>query len=128
MISAIGINFIAISVLFYIEDLLTINEKKKYRFFYFYSFYSFTIYFYHYILYFLFVDQLNIYNLLIVEGLTLFLLTILIIALYKKVGAHASLKSQIGLIAFKITNFINRRILINDQIRINFTDDEYQTI
>lgn len=120
MIYAIGINFIAISVLFYIEDLLTINEKKKYRFFYFYSFYSFTVYFYHYFLYFLFVDHLNIYNIWIVEGLTLFLLTILIMTLYKKVGPYASLKSQISLIAFKIVNFINKKNQLNDQNRDTF--------
>ena len=115
MIYAMGINFIAISVLFYIEEFIVIKEKKKYRFFYFYSYYSFTIYYYHYIFLFLFPYQLNIYNTLIVEGVTLFLLTLLIIALYRKVGSYASLKSQISLIAFKIANYINKRIKLNNQ-------------
>jgi len=109
MIYAMGINFIAISVLFYIEEFLVIKIKKKYRFFYFYSYYSFTIYIYHYIIYYLFTIQLNIYNTLILEGAALFLITILIIALYKKVGSYASFKSQIGLIAFKIANFIKKK-------------------
>ena len=115
MIYAMGINFIAISVLFYIEEFLVIKTKKKYRFFYFYSYYSFTIYYHHFILYFLFPVQLNLYYTLIVEGVTLFLLTLLIIVLYKKVGSYASLKSQIGLIAFKIANFINKRIKLKNQ-------------
>ena len=115
MIYAIGINFIAISVLFYIEEFLVIKTKKKYRFFYFYSYYSFTIYYHQFILLFLFPDGLNIYNTLIIEGVTLFLITLLIIVLYKKVGSHASIKSQIGLIAFKIANYINKRKKLNNQ-------------
>ena len=115
MIYAMGINFIAISVLFYIEEFLVIKTKKKYRFFYFYSYYSFTIYYHQFLLLFLFPDGLNIYITLIVEGVALFLITLLIIVLYKKVGPYASIKSQIGLIAFKIANFINKRKKLNNQ-------------
>ena len=64
---------------------------------------------------FLFPDGLNIYNTLIIEGVTLFLITLLIIALYKKVGSYASIKSQIGLTAFKIAIFINKRKKLNNQ-------------
>ncbi len=115
MIYAMGINFIAISVLFYIEEFLVIKTKKKYRFFYFYSYYSFTIYYHQFILINLFPDRLSIYNVMIVEGVTLFLITLLIIILHKKVGSYASLKTQIGLIAFKIANFISKRKKLNNQ-------------
>ena len=114
MIYAMGINFIAISVLFYIEEFLVIKTKKKYRFFYFYSYYSFTIYYHQFILINLFPFRLNIYVALIVEGVALFLITLLIVILYKKVGSYASLKIQIGLIAFKIANFINKRKKLNN--------------
>ena len=87
----LGQVLVLFSVLIYIEELEIIKLKKSYRFFYYYSYYSFTVYIAHNLLYFVFLGQLNLYNVWYALIITMILLTLLIRGVFKKWGPNASL-------------------------------------
>lgn len=106
---SIGIILILLSVLIGVEEFEVIKLKKSYRFFYFHSYYSFTIFLAHNPLYLLFYGQLNILTTWIVGLITLFLMTLLLVFVYKKLGSKASLKVLISMASFKLAYKIEKR-------------------
>lgn len=102
MVYSLGIIFTLLSILIGIEEFEVIKTEKSYRFFYYYSYYSFTIFLAHNPLFFLFYRQLSVITIWIAVFTTMFLLTLLLRAVYKKLGPKASLKILLTAISFKL--------------------------
>ncbi|MFX1395228.1 MAG: heparan-alpha-glucosaminide N-acetyltransferase domain-containing protein [Promethearchaeota archaeon] len=109
MVYSLGIIFVLLAILIWVEEFNLIKIVKSHRFFYFYSYYSFTIFLAHNPLYFLFLEKLNIITIWIGIFIALVFLTILLRFIYKKLGAKASLKILISVISFKIALKIEER-------------------
>ena len=108
-IYSLGVILTSFSILLILEEFEVIKVEKSYRFFFFYSFYSFTIYFSHNIIYFIFTNRLNALTYWIAVIGTYILLSLLIRLIYKKYGAKASLKAQIGRVAVSFVRKIEEK-------------------
>jgi len=109
MFYSIGVIFILLAILLYLEEFEKIKPKKRYRFFFYFSFYSFTIYLAHDPLYFIFYRQLNAINIwLVVIGIFI-LITLLLKGMHKTLGRKVSLKAQLGILSVIIANKIEQR-------------------
>lgn len=106
---SLGLMFILISLMTYIEVFKPIKTKKSYRFFYFYSFYSFTIYIGQDILYLFFPHQLTVVTVWIPAIIGLILTSLIIRYLYKKLGYKVSLKAQISISATYLARKIQKK-------------------
>jgi len=97
MIYTLGIILILISVMFSIETYELIKTERSYKFLFYFSYYSLTVYLAHNILYFLFLGQLNLFNVwFFVIGVTI-VVELLLRAIYNsKWREKASLKIFIG--------------------------------
>ena len=109
MVYGIGIICIIVSVIIWIEEFELIKTKKNYNIFYYYSYYSFTIFLGHNVLYFLFYQSLNAINIWIAIVITMFLMTLLLRFMYKKLGPKASLKAGIGVLSLVIAIKIEQK-------------------
>lgn len=109
MVYSLGIIFLLLVILVWIEEFNLIKVIKNYRFFYFYSYYSFTIFLAHNPLYFLFFQKLDIITIWIVIFIALVFLTILLRIVYNKLGPKASLKVLISVMSYKIALKIEER-------------------
>jgi len=119
MIYALGWVFIGYSVLMYYEIFEPIKLKKSHRYFYYFNYYSFTIYVGHYLIYFLFYRQLTVITIWIPMILTMFIMSIIIFVIYKKIGAKASIKFALSAISFVLatTKEQRKRLIILSKAR-----------
>ena len=109
MFYSIGAVLVLLVILLYLEEFEKIKPKKRYRFFFYFSFYSFTVYIAHDLLYFIFYRQLNAINIwLAVIGMFI-LISLILKAMYKKLGRKGSLKAQLGILSLIIVNRIEQR-------------------
>ncbi|MHA2048642.1 MAG: heparan-alpha-glucosaminide N-acetyltransferase domain-containing protein [Promethearchaeota archaeon] len=108
-IYSLGIVLLLFSVLLTLEEFEVTQLKKNFRFFFYYSYYSYTIYLTHNLLYFIFLAKLNTFSIWTGVVGTAFLLTLVIIMVFKKFGAKFSLKVQIGRLSLGIARIIEKR-------------------
>lgn len=109
MIYAIGINISFISILLLFEKFVVGKTKRSYRLLFYYSYYSLTVYLGHNLLYFIFLKQLNAFNIWFFILTTFILIGLLLRFIYKKWGAKASIKIQIGRLSLEIALRIEER-------------------
>ena len=112
IIYSIGFDLILISLFLLLESIKIMRSKKSYRLLFYYSYYSLTIYLAHNLLYFLFLDQLNVYNIWFFIGTTFFIIGFILRAIYKKWGSLASIKAQVGRISLILANKIEKRLIL----------------
>ena len=108
---SVGGHFTLIAVLFFVQDLKTINFKKNYRFFYYYSYYSLTVFLLHNVLYFLFLNQLDAFWAIIFSFSGSITIGLILNLVYKKLGAKFSLKIQISLLASSVSTKVEALIM-----------------
>ena len=108
-IYTLGLILILTSTLLIIEEFEVFKRKKSYRLLYYYSYYSLTIYLTHNALFFLFVGQLNIFNIWIILTVVMFLLSLLIRYAHNKYGIKVSVKVQLSRLARGISNKIEMK-------------------
>ncbi|MFW9880242.1 MAG: heparan-alpha-glucosaminide N-acetyltransferase domain-containing protein [Candidatus Thorarchaeota archaeon] len=109
MIYAIGINISFMSILLLFEKFVVGKTKRSYRLLFYYSYYSLTVYLGHNLLYFIFLKRLNAFNVWFFILTTFFLIGLLLRFIYKKLGAKASIKIQIGRLSLAIALRIEER-------------------
>ena len=110
-----GLGFLLVlyTGLLYYEIFEPIKLKEKHRFLYFYNYYSFTIYLGHNVIFFLFYRQLTVITIWIPMIITLTIISLIIIFMYKKLGAKASLKAGVSVVSYYLaTNKEQRRKLM----------------
>lgn len=96
---SMGICLVLNSVLLTLEEYDIFKTKRSYKFLFYFSYYSLSVYLFHYIFFFIFMRQLNLFNLFIFIAGTIILNGLLLRFLYNKLGPKFSLKIQIGRIA-----------------------------
>ncbi|UCC20228.1 MAG: DUF1624 domain-containing protein [Promethearchaeota archaeon] len=102
MIYSLGIDILFFSILLFFEKFVMVNTKRSYRLLFYYSFYSLTVYLGHNLLYFIFLKQLNAFNIWFFILATFILIGLLLRTVYKKWEAKASIKTQIGRLSLAI--------------------------
>jgi len=113
MTYSLGLILVVYSSLMYYEIFEPIKLKNKHRFFYYYNYYSFTIYIAHNLLYFLFYRQCTAITIWIPIIITMIIVSILVIIVYKKLGPKASITVAISVISFFLaTTKEQRKMLI----------------
>jgi len=113
MTYSLGLILVVYSILMYYEIFEPIKLKEKHRFFYYYNYYSFTIFIAHNPLYFLFYRQLTVITIWIPIIITMIIVSILVIIVYKKLGPKASITVGISVISFFLaTTKEQRKMLI----------------
>jgi uncharacterized membrane protein len=95
IVYSVGVDLILFSIFLIIENFIITDSKKSYKFLFYYSYYSLTVYLSHNLLYFLFLKSLNLYNIWFCVMGTFIFLGIFLRAIYKTLGAKASLKVTI---------------------------------
>jgi hypothetical protein len=108
IIYSLGVILILTAIILFIDEFEVFKAKKSHKFFYYYSYYSLTIYLTHNSLYFLFTEQLNLFNIWIFLTALIVLLTLLIRFARKKYGIKVSVKVQLSRLARGITNKIEK--------------------
>ena len=103
IIYSVGFALILFSVFLIIEHFIMSDIKKSYKFLFYYSYYSLTVYLSHNLLYFIFFKRLDIVTIWICIMGTFIFLGLVLRAMYKKWGAKASLKIQIGILSSNLT-------------------------
>ncbi len=103
IIYSLGFDLCLLTMFLVFEELNILNPKKSYKFLFYYSFYSLTIYLAHNILYFLFLNQLNVFNIWFFIDVIYISIEVILRAIYKKWEGSASLKTQIGKISLALT-------------------------
>ena len=119
IIYSLGINVLFISILIYIEKYEIIETTKSYKFLFYYSYYSLTIYLAHNLLYFLFLHQLNVFNIWFFVIGAFFFIGLILRATYKIWEGSASIKVQISKLSLGITMRIEERINKKYRIKVN---------
>ncbi|MFX0043080.1 MAG: acyltransferase family protein [Candidatus Hodarchaeota archaeon] len=116
IIYSIGIELILLSILLFFEIFEVIKTKKSYKFLFYYSYYSLTIYLAHNILYFLFYNQLNVFNIWIFAAAAFIIIGTILRTVYIIWESKASIKVQVGRLSLGITERIEERIKRNLKI------------
>jgi hypothetical protein len=105
----IGIDILLFSILLTFEVFGFMEKEKSYRFLFYYSFYSLTIFLGHNILYFLFLEQLNIFNIWFFIAGAFVTLGLLLRVIYKKWSEKASLKYHLSRLSVSLARKIERK-------------------
>ncbi len=100
---SLGIELIVFSTLLYVEEFRLRRLQKSYKFLFYYSYYSLTTYLLHNLFFFLFNDMLDPFTVWIYVIIVIFLYGLFLKFIYIKLGARFSLKAQIGLLAYRLT-------------------------
>jgi len=116
LLYTIGIDLILFSGLFALEIYGFMEKEKSYRFLYYYSFYSLTIYLAHNILYFLFLKQLNPFNIWFFIAGAFIAIGLLLMAIYKKWGEKASLKYHLSRLSIKLAMRIEKKRTLGENL------------
>ena len=116
---SLGLVFVAYSILMYYEIMELFKTKKSYRFFYYYNYYSFTAYLAHNVLYFIFYRQLTVITIWIPLIVTMTIISIITIFVYKKCGPWASIKAALSVMSFILatTKEQRKRLMILSKVR-----------
>lgn len=109
IIYSLGFDLCLLTIFLVVEELNVLKPEKSYKFLFYYSFYSLTIYLAHNLLYFLLLNQLNVFNIWFFIAVTFISIGIILRAIYKKWEGSASLKTQIGKISLALTIKIEER-------------------
>ena len=117
IIYSLGIDILLISVLLSFEIFEIIKTKKSYRLLFYYSYYSLTIYLAHNLLYFLFLNQLNVFNIWFFAAGAFIIIGIILRTIYKIWEGKASVKVQIGRLSLGVTIKIEERIKQKNKIK-----------
>ncbi|MFX0056727.1 MAG: hypothetical protein ACFE85_15190 [Candidatus Hodarchaeota archaeon] len=96
----LGINITLLAILITFEEFPLITTEKGLHFLFYFSYYSLTIYLSHNFLYFIFFEQLNIFNIWIFILITCVITGLMLRMIYKRFGSKLSLKVQIGRLAY----------------------------
>lgn len=108
VIYSLVINIVLISIILSVVFEI-IKTKKSYKLLFYFSYYSLTIFLAHNVLHFLFLNQLNVYDIwFFAAGAFFFMITILR-AIYKIWDGTASLNVLIGKLSYSITIKIKER-------------------
>ncbi|MFX1574000.1 MAG: acyltransferase family protein [Promethearchaeota archaeon] len=116
IIYSLGINIVLISILLIFDIFKFVKTKKSYKLLFYYSYYSLTIYLAHNILYFLFLDQLNVFNIWFFAAGAFIIIGVILRIIYKKWEGKASIKFQIGRLSYRLALIIEEKLLIKVQI------------
>ena len=116
IIYSIGIDLFLFTILLSFEVFEIIKTKKSYKLLFYYSYYSLTIYLAHNLLYFLFLHQLNLFNIWFFTAGAFILIVVIMRTIYKLSGGTASLKIQIGRLSYGVTIKFEEK-LINKYIK-----------
>ncbi len=110
IIYSLGIDVVLLSIFLFFELFEIIKTNRSYKFLFFYSYYSLTIYLCHNLLYFLFFQQLDVFNIwFFITGAFIFI-GILMRAIYKTWEGKASIKVQIGILSLGFAMKIEKRL------------------
>jgi len=109
-IYSLGIILLIMSILLFFDEFELVKTKRSYKFLFYYSYYSLTIYLAHNLLYFLFLKQLNIFNVWFFAAGAFIMIGIILRTIYKTWGGSASIKVQIGRLSLGLTQKIEKRI------------------
>ncbi len=110
IIYSLGIDICLFSILLLFEEFKMTKVEKSYRLLFYYSYYSLTIYLAHNLLYFLFLNQLNIFNIWFFVAAAFISIGVILRAIYKRWAGLASIKTQIGILSRNLTLKIEERI------------------
>lgn len=110
IIYSLGIELILLSILLFFEIFEVIKTKKSYKLLFYYSYYSLTIYLAHNLLYFLFYNQLNVFNIWIFAAGAFIIIGIILRTVYNIWESKASIKVQVGRLSLGLTERIEERI------------------
>jgi len=116
IIYSLGINIVLLSILLIFDVFNVIKTKKSYKLLFYYSYYSLTIYLAHNILYFLFLDQLNVFNIWFSVAGAFIFIGVILRGVYKIWGGKASIKVQIGRLSYGIAIRIEENLLKKMQV------------
>ncbi|TXT54997.1 MAG: conserved membrane protein of unknown function [Promethearchaeota archaeon] len=109
---SLGLDLVFIAILVALEESAIFIKKKNYRFFYYFSYYSFTIYLAHNVLYFLFHRMLPAFILIPTVIGVVFIVWIILRAVYKRFGSDASLKYQLSRLATHFAENLQRKQIL----------------
>ncbi|MFX1410844.1 MAG: acyltransferase family protein [Promethearchaeota archaeon] len=110
IIYSLGINLLLLVILLLFEVFEIVKTKKSYKLLFYYSYYSLTIYLAHNLLYFLFYNQLNVFNIWIFAAMAFIIIGIIFREIYKVWESKASIKVQVGRISLSLTMKIEEKI------------------
>ncbi len=102
---AMGVILIGFSSLLTLEIYHKIYKKQKKGILFYFSYYSLTLYLGHNVLFFLFPEQLNFVNYLLITSIIVILLGIALKYAYQKVGNKISLKYLINVMSSELAKF-----------------------
>jgi len=108
IIFAMGINLLLLSTFIGFEDFKLRINKRRFKFLFYYSYYSLTIYLIHNILYFLFLNQLNLFHFWILVIITCFVLGFILRLIFNKFGPKFSIKVQLGRLSSGLTKKLEK--------------------
>jgi hypothetical protein len=103
---SIGIDLFLFTIFLSFELFEIIKTKKSYKLLFYYSYYSLTIYLAHNLLYFLFLKQLNLFNIWFFATGAFLLIGVIMRTIYNLSEGTTSLKIQIGRLSNVVTTQI----------------------
>lgn len=115
----IGIDLVLFSVLLTFEIFGYMEKEKSYRFLFYYSFYSLTIYLGHNLLYFLFLNQLNLFNIWFFIAGAFIAIGLLLRFIYKRWSEKASLKYHLSRLSISLARRIESKSVIRENSKLN---------
>ena len=105
----IGIDLTIFSVLLALEIFNFLETKRSYKFLFYYSYYSLTVYLGHNILFFLFLYQLNVFNIWFFIVGAFIIIGLVLRSVYKIWSDKASLKFQIARLSLRLSRIIKSK-------------------
>ena len=117
LVYTLGIDLFLFTVLLTFEIFGFMEREKSYKLLFYYSYYSLTVYLGHNLLYFLFFNQLNLFNIWFFMIGAFIALGLLLRVIYKKWSEKASLKYHLSKLSVSLT----RRIESTRNSRENLT-------
>ncbi|MFX1549315.1 MAG: heparan-alpha-glucosaminide N-acetyltransferase domain-containing protein [Promethearchaeota archaeon] len=119
LLYTVGIDLVLFLVLLTFEIYGFMEKKKSYRFLFYYSFYSLTIYLGHNLLYFLFLNQLNLFNIWFFIAGAFIAIGLLLRFIYKRWSEKASLKYHLSRLSISLARRIESKSVIRENSKLN---------
>ncbi|MFX1591817.1 MAG: heparan-alpha-glucosaminide N-acetyltransferase domain-containing protein [Promethearchaeota archaeon] len=116
VIYSLGIVLILFSILLTIEIFGFMEREKSYKFLFYYSYYSLTVYLGHNILFFLFYNQLNLFNVWFFFIGAFIAIGLLLRAIHRKWSEKASLKYHLSKLSIGLARKIESRRVSQEDI------------
>jgi len=109
LVYTVGIDLVIFSVLLTLEIFKFFETKRSYKFLFYYSYYSLLVYLGHNILYFLFLYQLNVFNIWLFVVGAFIIIGLVLRSIYKKWSDKASIKLRIGKLSSDLARMIESK-------------------